>query len=95
MCAISSDFGGAVFFKTVSMVLLILTTILFLMYLFNIPNVHSGAPWLNVEFFAYGGAALLMGVASIVIIFYGVIQLFLAGVSINIFVRHYVLQHLN
>lgn len=84
MCAISSSSGTAVFFKTVSMVLLILTTILFLMYLFNIPNVHSGAPWLNVEFFAYGGAALLIGLASILIIFSGEIQLFISGVSTNI-----------
>lgn len=92
MCATSSDSGTAVFFKTVSMVLLILTTILFIMYLFNIPNVHSGAPWLNVEFFAFGGAALLTALASILIIFSGEIKLFLAGVSalfnclINIFV---------
>lgn len=85
MCAVSSSSGTAVFFKTVSMVLLILTTILFLMYLFNIPNVHSGAPWLNVEFFAYGGAALLIAVASILIIFAGEIQLFLAGVRIFLY----------
>lgn len=84
MCATSSSSGTAVFFKTVSMVLLILTTILFLMYLFNVPNVHSGAPWLNVEFFAYGGAALLIALASILIIFSGEIQLFIAGVSIKL-----------
>lgn len=65
------------------MVLLCLTAILFLMYLFNVPKVHSGAPWLNVEFFAYGGAAILTAIASILIIFSGEIQLFVAGVSIR------------
>lgn len=82
MCAVNSSSGTAVFFKTVSMVLLILTTIMFFMYLCNVPNVHSGAPWLNVEFFAYGGGAVLIAIPSILIIFSGEVQLFVAGVSI-------------
>lgn len=50
------------------------------MHLFNVPNVHSQAPWLSVEFFACGGAAVLIALASVLIVFSGEYKLFVAGV---------------
>lgn len=86
LCVQLSDYRGvgtAQFFSTISMIAFWFSGVLLVLYLFHVIYVLSKVPWIKIEFFFCVGAALLLGLASALIIGRGGGLLIAAGVSIQ------------
>lgn len=76
--------GYSEFFKAITIIEFIFTGILFISYMFCIPYVYNGIPWLKVEFFWSVAATIFLALASLLLAINGSGALFVAAVSVTI-----------